>query len=375
MKIGFNAQIVSSSDAGVATFAKNLIKNLVRLNSDHELYFFGSPDFLDLPDDRRIHLIPTSPSVNGGWKRILWEQFILPSKVKSHQVDVMFYPDHTGPIFRNLKRTIITIHDLSFMALPETFPFIKRTYKSLALKRSIAKTDLIITVSQATKNECIRLLNLPEEKIKVVYNGIDQSFKKIRANDLLDNARKKFGLFNKFILFVGTLEPRKNIIRLIRAYQQLRNSFHIEQELVIAGKKGWLYSGIFHEVERLRLKKHVHFLDYVTQKDLVSLYSLADMFVYPSLYEGFGFPPLEAMACEVPVLSSNISSMPEVLGDAAILVDPYSIDEITTAMSRVLSDDDLRKRLVERGLERIKQFSWQKSVERLLKVFEEVEGG
>ena len=373
MKIGFNAQIISGSDAGVATYAKNLIKHLVRLNSNHELYFFGSPDFLDVTEDGRIHLIPTSRSVNGGWKRILWEQFILPSKVKRNQMDVMFYPDHTGSIFRNLKRTIITIHDLSFMAMPETFPFTTRTYKSLAVQQSIRKADLIIAVSQATKNECIRLLNIPEDKIKVVHNGIDKSFKKNIEKDLLDNARRKFGLFGRFILFVGTLEPRKNIVRIIRAYHHLRNSFHVQQDLVISGKKGWLYSEIFHEVERLRLKKHVHFLDYVTQKDLVSLYSLADMFVYPSLYEGFGFPPLEAMACETPVVSSNISSMPEVLGDAAVLVNPYSVEEITTAMSKVLLDNELRMKLISRGLERVKNLSWEKSSEQLLKVFEEIE--
>jgi len=173
-------------------------------------------------------------------------------------------------------------------------------------------------------------------------------------------------------LFVGTLEPRKNIIRLIRAFHQMRTSAHVEHELVIAGKEGWLYSGIFDEVDRLGLKDSVHFLSYVTPKDLVNLYSIADMFVYPSLYEGFGFPPLEAMACELPVVASNISSMPEVIGDAAVLVNPYDVNSIAEGIFKVLTDDTLRLSLIEKGLERVKIFSWDKSAKEYLKVFEEI---
>lgn len=372
MKIGFNAQIVSGSDAGVATYAKNLIKHLIAENKNHDLIFFGSPEYLNLTDAPRTHLISTSPIVDGGWKRILWEQFVLPSKAKRSNIDVMFYPDHTASVFRKPFPSIITIHDLAFLAMPETFPLGKRFYKSLAVRQSIRKADKIIVVSHATKEECIRVLNVPKEKIKVIYNGIDSNFKKINSPDIIDNARRKFGLFRKFILFVGTLEPRKNIIRLIRAFHQMRTSVHVEHELVIAGKKGWLYSGIFDEVDRLGLKDSVHFLSYVTPKDLVNLYSTADMFVYPSLYEGFGFPPLEAMACELPVVASNISSMPEVLGDAAVLVNPYNVNSIAEGIFKVLTDDALRLSLIEKGLERVKIFSWDKSAKEYLKVFEEI---
>jgi glycosyltransferase involved in cell wall biosynthesis len=372
VKIGFNAQIVSGSDAGVATYAKNLIKHLIIENKNHDIYFFGSPEYLSLTDAPRTHLISTSPIVNRGWKRILWEQFALPSKAKRSNIDVMFYPDHTASVFRKHFPNIITIHDLAFLAMPETFPIGKRLYKSVAVRQSIHKADKIIAVSHATKEECIRLLNVPKEKIKVIYNGIDSNFKKINLPDIINNTRKQFGLSKKFILFVGTLEPRKNIIRLIKAFHQLMTAGYIDHKLVIAGKKGWLYSEIFSEVDRLSLNDSVIFLNYITQNDLVNLYSLADMLVYPSLYEGFGFPPLEAMACELPVVASNISSMPEVLGDAALLVDPYSIDDISSAMTKILSDAELRKRLTEKGLQRAKQFSWQMFARELLKVFDEI---
>ena len=375
MKIGFNAQIVSGSDAGVATYARNLIEHLVAENKNHELYIFGSPDYVNLPEDFRSRMIPTSQIVNRGWKRILWEQFVLPAKAKRCHVDVMFYPDHTASLFQKPSPVVITVHDLAFMAMPDTFPLGKRIYKTLAVRQSVRRADCIIADSQATKDDCTKLLGIPEDKIKVIHNGIDSYFKKITEPALLTNTRKKLGLFKNIILFVGTLEPRKNVIRLIRAYAHLCKSTHLDHELVIAGKKGWMYSGIFHEVERLRLKNRVHFLNYVTQHDLVNLYSMADLFVYPSLYEGFGFPPLEAMACEVPVVASNVSSLPEVLGDAALLIDPYSTDELVAAMSKILSDVEYSQRLRGKGLEQVKQYSWKNFAVELLKVFEEINIG
>ncbi len=375
MRIGFNAQIVSGSDAGVATYARNLIKHLVAENKNHEIYIFASPDYINLPEDSRSRMIPTSQIINRGWKRILWEQFILPAKAKRCHVDVMFYPDHTASLFKKTSPVVLTIHDLAFMAMPDTFPFGKRIYKTLAVRQSVRSADRIIADSQATKDDCIKLLGIPEDEIKVIHNGIDSYFKKITEPALLTNTRKKLGLFKNIILFVGTLEPRKNVIRLIRAYAHLCKSMHLEHELVIAGKKGWMYSGIFHEVERLGLKDRVHFLNYVSQQDLVNLYSMADLFVYPSLYEGFGFPPLEAMACEVPVVASNVSSLPEVLGDAALLIDPYSTDEMVAAMSKILSDVEFSQRLKAKGLERVKQYSWQNFAVQLLKVFEEINVG
>jgi len=372
MRIGLNAQIVSRSNAGVATYTKNVIRNLVHLESHHEFCVFGSDEFLSRLESPRARLLPTSAIVNGGWKRILWEQTALPIKARSHYVEMMYYPDHTGPLIKKTCPVVITIHDLAFLAEPQTFDMKTRMYKSFAVRRSARSADKIIVVSEATKQECLRWLDVPESKLRVVYNGIDAFFRRIEDHAALEAASKKFALPKRFILFVGTLEPRKNVARLIQAYAALRKNRRLEHGLVIAGGKGWLYSEIFATVNKLSLADEIKFLGYVAQDDLVALYNLAEVFVYPSLYEGFGFPPLEAMACGCPVVTSNRSSLPEVGGDAALVVDCRDPDALAEAISRVVSDENFRSHLKEKGLERVKLFNWQKAARQILRVFDEV---
>jgi glycosyltransferase involved in cell wall biosynthesis len=372
MRIGFNAQILARANAGVATYAKNIIQHLVQRESDHEFYIFGNREFLPPLESRRTRLLSTNAMVKGSWRRILWEQFVLPIKSRRHQVEVMYYPDHTSALIEKTCPEIITIHDLAFLAYPETFATSNRLYKTLAVKRSAQQAERIIVVSQATKQECLRWLEVPETKLRVIHNGISNGFKQIEDKAKLEETQKKFGLNSNFILFVGTLEPRKNLVKLISAYADLRQQKRIEHQLIVVGAKGWLFSEIFASVEKLSLKKQVSFLGYVTEEELVALYNLADVLVYPSLYEGFGFPPLEAMACGCPVVTSKQSSLPEIAGEAARLVDSYDIADIADGIFDVLNDASLRQRLIERGLERVKLFTWARAAQQILQVIDEL---
>jgi glycosyltransferase involved in cell wall biosynthesis len=372
MRIGLNAQIVSRANAGVATYASNVIRDLMLLESRHEFYVFGSQEFLSDLDSPRVKLLPTSTRVKGSWRRILWEQSVLPIKARRHGVEMMYYPDHTGPLIKKTCPVVITIHDLAYLAEPQTFAMKNRMYKSFAVRRSARLADKIIVVSEATKKECLRWLDIPESKLCVIYNGIDACFRRIEDHDTLETTRKKFALPKKFILFVGTLEPRKNVSGLIQAYAALKKKQRLEHDLVIVGGKGWLYSEIFATVHNLALTNEVKFLGYVAQDDVVALYNLAEVFVYPSIYEGFGFPPLEAMACGCPVVTSNRSSLPEVVGDAAMLVDCRDPNALADGIYRVASDENCRSHLKEKGMERVKLFDWQKAARQILQVFDEV---
>ena len=369
MKIGCNVQIVSALNTGVGVYADNIIRNLLQLPSPHEYYIFGNRTYLQQLPLTNANLIPTGTVVKKNWQRILWEQVILPQKISRNHIDLMFYPDHTSSLLRKKSYVIITIHDLSFLAYPKTFPATNRIYKSLAVKYSASRADKIIVDSQATKIECLRLLNVPESKIKIVYNGIDSCFQKIDDETRLEKISIKFNLPQKFILFVGTLEPRKNVVRLVEAYSLLRVKKNIEHQLIIVGGKGWLFEEIFKKVNLLSLQNNVRFLGYIAQDDLVGLYNLADVFVYPSLYEGFGFPPLEAMACGCPVVTSNVSSLPEVVGNAGLLVNCQDSEALAQNIFHVITDEDCRRRLIQRGVERVQHFSWHKSAKELLQVF------
>jgi glycosyltransferase involved in cell wall biosynthesis len=372
VRIGFNAQIISNVDAGVGNYARNLLMHLVNAAPKHEFYIFGSDQYLGELQIPGAYIVPTHQSVHGSFRRILWEQLILPFKTKRHHLDVMVYPDHTAPILIKSCPLMITVHDLAFLALPEAFPSSTRIYKTLALQRSVERVDKIIAVSETTKKECLRLLDVPESKIEVIYRGLESHLKQIHDQSYLAKIRNKLHLHQKFILFVGTLEPRKNIVRLLQAYSLLKKSREIDHRLVIVGQKGWLFTDIFKEIDRLTLNNDVHLLGYVGQDDLVALYNLAEVFIYPSLYEGFGLPPLEAMACGCPVITSNISSLPEITGDAALLVDPYDIEALSDAMFQVVHNIDCRELLREKGFQRVKEFVWQRTAHEMLKVIDEL---
>lgn len=286
-------------------------------------------------------------------------------------VDLFFSPNVNFLSLSSSCKKVITFHDLSFERYPEFFSKKRQLWHKFINPRSLAEhSDLIIAVSNSTKNDLIQIYNIDSQKIKVIFSGIDKSFQPISDKNCLDIIRNKYKLPEKFILYLGTIEPRKNIEGLILAFNKLRQNSKIKHKLVIAGEKGWLYKQIFNCASKINYKDDIIFTGFIEDKDKPAVYNLAEVFVYPSFYEGFGFPPLEAMACGTPVITSSVSSLPEIIDNAGLLVDPYNINEITEAMMQVILDKHLRESFREKGLERVKEFGWERCAKEMLREIE-----
>ncbi len=296
-------------------------------------------------------------------------------------IDLFFSPHFIfSPLSKGCPK-VVTFHDLSFEHYPHFFSLKRKIWHRLVNPKKQAKTaEKIIAVSQSTKQDLINFYGIRPSKIKVIYSGIGEEFKtqnsKLKTqNHILKvkTIKKKYNLPEKFILYFGTIEPRKNIIGLIKAFEQLKlaNLYKSDLKLVIAGSPGWLYQDVFKTAQESKYKNDIIFTGFIEDKDKPYLYNLAEVFVYPSFFEGFGFPPLEAMACGLPVITSNTSSFPEIVGDSAIMVDPYKIDEISFALKEVLTDKNLREELIKRGLKQVKKFSWQSCAQQTLKTLTE----
>lgn len=322
------------------------------------------------------------------------------------KVDIFLSPHFLlAPVSKRTK-TIVIFYDLSFVRFPEFFSLPKLLWhKFIYPKKQAQKADLIVAISESTKEDLINLYGVKEEKIMVIYPGIDKKFRPIeKDNPDLDRVRKKYELPDNpptgeagFILYFGTIEPRKNVLGLIKAFEQLKRASHLNGrvewlgfegrvrsgkrdffdfpslKLVIAGIRGWLYDEVFERIEKSQFKKDIIFTDFIDEEDKPYLYNLAQAFIYPSFFEGFGLPPLEAMACGVPTIVSNKSSLPEVVGQGAIMINPYNVDEISFAIKEVLENKDLREYLIKRGLERVESFNWDKTAKEFLKLFKAYE--
>jgi glycosyltransferase involved in cell wall biosynthesis len=281
-------------------------------------------------------------------------------------VDVFYSPDFLLPPTL-ARRKLVTIHDLSYVRVPECFPAPLLNYLNRAVPRSVACADLILADAASTQRDLIDVYRVPLEKIRVLYSGVDPRF----CPNVMEDARARVRELTRgkpYILSVSTIQPRKNYARLIEAFARIANSQFLirDLQLVIAGGRGWMYEEIFQTVERLNLRERVIFPEFFADDDLPALYAGATLFVYPSLYEGFGLPVAEAMACGVPVVCSNASSLPEVAGDAALYFDPRDVDAMADALHRALTDDALRADLRACGFVQIKQFSWEKAARELM---------
>jgi glycosyltransferase involved in cell wall biosynthesis len=264
---------------------------------------------------------------------------------------------------------VVTVHDLSFLRVPQCADPGLRAFLERAVPRSLVRAARVLADSENTKRDLIELLNVAPEKISVVPAGIEPRFQPVGDTALMAGVRARYKLPEWFILTVGTIEPRKNLSRLITAYSQLRRQTGLPHALVIAGKEGWLFEGIYEQVAREGLSECVLFPGFVADIDLPALYTLADVLAFPSLYEGFGLPPLEAMACGTPVVTSDNSSLPEAVGSAALLVNAEDTDGLTEALARVLGDADLRGRLTELGRAQAARFTWPEAARRLLDAY------
>lgn len=370
MKIGINARYIQKQHTGIENYLSNILRNLVSIDTRNEyVLFFGNDKpvpagypagnfSVDLPEFK----------TDSQLKRVFWEHFYLPGAISKHRLDVFHEPSFISPIFKKAK-TLTTVYDLAFIYHPECFTSRNILYFKTMLKSSIRHSDYIIAISQNTKNDIINHFKIDPDRVKVVYCGVNSIFKKLSDKSAAAPTLRKFGIIGDFILNVSLISPRKNLINLIRSFKLLRDRKAINHQLVIAGAKGWLFEDIFRTVSSFGLEKQVIFTEYVTDDELLHLYNNASVFAYPSVYEGFGLPVLEAMACECPVVASNTSSLPEICGEAALLVDPDQIEEIAGAIHKAVSDPVLRNGLITMGKERVQEFSWKKAAEETLNIY------
>lgn len=270
-------------------------------------------------------------------------------------------------------KSVVTVHDMVYKAFPETVRARTKYMLDTGLKKSMKRADIIVTDSEFSKTEIIKYFPQYQDKIRVVPCGVDlNKFHPCTDTDKIERVRKDFETGEEYFLYLGTIEPRKNLERLIEAYAEFVKNTDNPPNLVLAGGKGWLYDSIYAKAEKLGIEKKVIFTKYIPSEDINALMCGAVAFVFPSIYEGFGMPPLEAMACGVPVLTSGEASLPEVTGDSAVIVDAYSVNSIAEGLERIYSDRNLRERLSREGSERAEKFTWEKSAEILYKVYREL---
>lgn len=270
-------------------------------------------------------------------------------------------------------KTVVTVHDMVYKAFPETVRGRTRFMLDAGLKKSLKRADMVVTDSEFSRSEIIKYFPWCEKKLRVVPCGVDtKKFYPCDDKEKIANVKASLGIEGEYFLYLGTIEPRKNLERLIRAYSVFSKNVTNAPKLVLAGGKGWLYDGIFARVKALGLEDKVIFTKYVPAEDMNALMCGSLAFVFPSLYEGFGMPPLEAMACGVPVLTSGAASLPEVTGDCAVIVDPYDIKSIAKGLYRLYKDKELRSRLSREGIERAKEFSWERSAGLLYNIYKEL---
>jgi len=370
-RVGINVSKSINVNTGVGRYTFNLYKSILENTRKNKYFLYSSSqiDKLERASEEKVYTISKDISLRNGVLKILWEQMALPFYSLSDRLDIFHYTDHALSLLQRTRPVIITVHDIAYVRFPWLFNKTRQIYKGYIGSRSIRKADIIIADSYSTKKDIIQYFGINDEKIKVVYLGVENRFRPISN---VEEYRLKNNLPSKMILNVGTLEPRKNVVTLVKAFKQLKERGLNDYKLVIAGSKGWLYKQIFKEIQSSDLEKEVLFLGNIADKDLPRLYNCADVFAYPSLYEGFGLPPLEAMACGVPVITSNTSSLPEVIGDAGIMIDPNDVNSLCEGICKVLEDRELRHRMRDMGLERSKLFSWDKAAREILEIYDEM---
>ncbi len=359
--------------AGLGRYAESLARALYALVPEELACFYNAER--DIAPLAGLEHLPTHTVALGykPWRMLIWAgqlaripfNRLIPDATLFHATEHLLLP------LRNIP-TVLTVHDLIFRHLPEHHKRLNRWYLNATMPLYCRRARHIIAVSEATRQDLIAAYGVPPEKITVVLEAADPQFTP-QPPERIAAARERYGLPERYLLFVSTIEPRKNLTRLLRAWEPL----YLAKEappLVIVGKRGWLAEDFYAALEASPAREGVLFTGYIADGDLPALYSGATAFTFPSLYEGFGLPPLEAMACGAPVLCANTSSLPEVVGDAALTVDPTSVDAIRDGLRRLLSDAELRADLRTRGIARAAQFSWERAARETLALYRSISG-
>jgi glycosyltransferase involved in cell wall biosynthesis len=356
-------------DFGIGTYIRNILIELSRLDRTTEYVVLCRPDDVESGDvlGRNFRMVPeTAPMYS------ISEQFRIPMSLAREGVRLVHEPHYVLPPLIRC-RSVVTIHDCIHLMFPQYLPSkLAHVYAKGSMWSASRKADRILTVSETSKRDILRFFDVPPEKVVVVYNAIDERFLAPADAERMDLVRQRFQLDHPFILYVGNIKPHKNIERLIDAFGRARPKCSDDLKLIIIGDEISKYPALRQSVHKHKLDKHVRFLGFQPMETLAAFYRQARAFVFPSLYEGFGLPPLEAMACGTPVVTSNISSLPEVAGGAALLVDPYDADAIADGIVQAVTNETRRADLIRRGHERARSFSWAQSVKKIHEIYMQV---
>lgn len=370
-KILINGLLLNEEFSGVQYYTENLLRALsCPNNKDIRLEVLLSKAYQgQLKPTNNLIIKKLEVNTVNRYKRIFFENFKLGDYHQKSRFQLYHSPSYILPYFWS-QPSVLTVHDLITLNYPEFCQTESAVYFRLFLPRSIKKASKIIAVSNKVKNDIINSINVLSEKIEVIYHGIDQNYLLPVTDEELSRTRKKYYLPEKYILFVGNIEPKKNLERLVKAFHILRRNTGITHKLIIAGKRGWKYNGLYEVIHRLQIGKEIRFIGYVPDKDLHGIYKMANVFAFPSLYEGFGIPPLEAMACEVPVLISTDGALPEVTGGNCVQVNAYDVEDIAKGLYRLIVDDNLRGYLVSQGKNWVRRFTWERTARETMRVYE-----
>lgn len=368
MRVGIDGRMFDKylTSVGVGRYTYNLIQNLVKVDQKNEYVVFSNAA------EKIGKHIPVGPrfkikNVNLPMFSVR-NQLKFSSVLRKEEIDVFHAPYFDAPLAGGTP-FIMTIHDLIHLIFPQYFNKKVRVYYQGVVKPAVRKSNKIIADSKSSKEDIVRILGVPESKVVVIYPGVEEKFRPLADSDSAHNLCQRYSLSKEIILFVGNMKPHKNLAGLMEAFARLRQDDGVDCQLVVIGEKDRHFWQIQAKVQELKLQQEVVFTGLVAEDEMPLFYNAAEVLVLPSLYEGFGLPALEAMACGTPVVCSNTSSLPEVVGDAAILFNPKSIDEMTKAISRLLGDKSLKQKMVKEGLERAKLFSWKKTVQETVEVY------
>jgi glycosyltransferase involved in cell wall biosynthesis len=376
MRIGINTLfLIPNKHGGTEHYVRNLLANWAALDDQNRYFVFANRENagtfgLNHPNFSEVRC---PVSAKNKIVRVLWEQLVLPFYVRSYNLDVLFSPAYVSPVMTYCPcKYVVAIHDLMYRHFPQNYPKAQLLYFRLLLPLSAKSVAKIITVSESNKTDIVRSLSVLENKVSVIYTaGLpDNGDYQLNDEQCKNRFRNKYGLHEPFILCVASFNPQKNIERLIQAFYLVRKSYELQLQLVLVGMKLKHGSKLIDAISGLGLQNDVKITGYVPDEDLPYFYALAELYVLPSFFEGLGVTPWEAMSCCCPVATSDIPALREVVGDAAATFNPYNVEEIAQTIYKVLTGARLRKELVEKGSERVKQFSWGKTAINTLRVFE-----
>lgn len=376
MKIGIDIRTILPTRSGVGNYVLHLVENLLRVDPESAYLFISRNENLTHIEnlEKRVDPLVTIFSHENHPLGDLWEHFILPRQLKKSGVEIFHGPASLIPFRKENYRVVVTIHDLVAFLFPDTIPLKYGAYMRYLLRYAVRRADKIISVSSHTRDDLIRILKVPPEKIVVIHEAPTPLFQALDRKWAREQLKTRYGLEKKFLYHLGNIEPRKNLIVLLQAFVQVCRQIDNEYVLVLSGQPGWLTGKLQRFLAGYPFKERILFTGYVPPEDLPLFMNGAEMFVFPSLYEGFGLPVLEAMACGTPVISSNRSSIPEIVGPAAQLVDPEDPTALAEMILFLIRHPEERERMSAQGLEQAGRFTWEQAARKTLAVYQSVRG-